>query len=123
MARQGSQLPEQPFHGENPKKHQKQDPFPLSAQPGLTQVRLLPSGLPHEAREADSGPLAAPTGWKAGDTLTLTPTMSLSWNDVQETGRCYVELAIFVTCEGREGFLTGMIPINPNMHDFSKDAE
>jgi hypothetical protein len=62
-----------------------------------------------------------PTGWKGGDTLILTPIMSLGWNDVQETGRCYVDLAISVTCEGREGFLTGMIPINPNMHDFSKD--
>jgi hypothetical protein len=62
-----------------------------------------------------------PAGWKVGDTLILTPTMSLGWNDVQETGRCYVDLAISVSCEGREGFLSGMIPINPNIYDFSKD--
>ena len=64
-----------------------------------------------------------PAGWKAGDTPILTPTMSLLWNDTQETGRCYVDLAISVFCEGREGSLDGMIPINPNFYDFSKDAE
>jgi hypothetical protein len=64
-----------------------------------------------------------PVGWKAGDILILTPTMSLGWNDTQGTGRCYVDLGILVACEGREGFLSGMVPKNPNIYDFSKDAE
>ena len=58
-----------------------------------------------------------PAGWKAGDILQLQPTISCSWNDVQETGRCYVHLAITVTCEGRQGFLIGMIPINPDLSE------
>jgi len=53
----------------------------------------------------------------------LQPTMSCSWNDVQETSRCRVELNIMVTCEGREDFLTGMIPLNPDPHDFSLDEK
>jgi hypothetical protein len=72
-----------------------------------------------------SGPRTRHRGlpaWKAGDVLTLTPGMNLAWNDVQETGRCFVDLAIVVTCKGREGFLAGMVPVNPDLHDFSKDA-
>jgi hypothetical protein len=61
--------------------------------------------------------------WKDGDILKLEPTASCGWNDVQETGRCYVDLAILVTCEGREGLLTGMVPANPNPRDFTQDAE
>ena len=64
-----------------------------------------------------------PPGWKAGDLLILTPYMSILRNDTQGTGRCYVDLAISVLCEGREGSLDDMIPINPNFYDFSKDAE
>ena len=59
--------------------------------------------------------------WKPGDTLLLEPTMSCSWNEIEETGRCYVALAIHVTCEDREGFLPGMVPLNPDPRDFTKD--
>src|SRR5215472_14183911 len=61
--------------------------------------------------------------WKNGDILKLEPVASCSWNDVQETGRCYVDLTLMLTCEGREGFLTGMIPMNPDLYSFSKDEE
>jgi hypothetical protein len=57
--------------------------------------------------------------WRIGDILILLPTMSFGWNDTQETGRCRVELELYVTCEGREGFLSGMIPLNPDPHNFS----
>jgi hypothetical protein len=59
--------------------------------------------------------------WKPGDILVLQPTISCLYNDTQETGRCYVELALMVTCEGRPDFLTGMVPLNPNFYDFSAD--
>lgn len=61
--------------------------------------------------------------WKAGDILTLQPTISCNWNDTQETGRCYVELAICVTSEDRADFLTGMVPVNPSLYDFSADEK
>ena len=61
--------------------------------------------------------------WKAGDTLTLTPTISAFWNDVEETGRYCLELAIRVSCEGREGVLTGMVPVNPNSCDFTREED
>jgi len=61
--------------------------------------------------------------WKDGDIMKLEPTIGCGWNDVQETGRCHVDLAILLTCEGREGFLTGMVPMNPNLYDFSEDEE
>jgi hypothetical protein len=57
--------------------------------------------------------------WRAGDIVVLQPTMALGWNDTQDTGRCRVELGILVGCEGREGFLFEMIPLNPDRHDFS----
>jgi hypothetical protein len=81
------------------------------------------SPSPDSTHQRPANKTSLPAGWKAGDKLILTPTMSLGWNDSQETGRCYVDLAISVFCEGREGFLAGMIPINPNIYDFSKDAE
>jgi hypothetical protein len=61
--------------------------------------------------------------WRTGDIIVLQPTMGLGWNDTQDTGRCRVELEIMVTCEGREDFLTGMIPVNPDPHDFSLDEK
>src|SRR5215472_7570857 len=57
--------------------------------------------------------------WQAGDVLELEPAMDYFWNDVEETGRCYLSLKIIVTCQGREGFLPSMVPINPDRTDFS----
>lgn len=60
--------------------------------------------------------------WREGAVAILTPLASCQWNDVQETGRCYVDLYLRVACEDREGWLDGMIPCNPNLNDFSKDS-
>src|SRR5579872_3905295 len=43
--------------------------------------------------------------WKEKDVVLLQPTLSAGWNDTQGSGRCYLELAIYVTCEGHDGFL------------------
>ena len=59
--------------------------------------------------------------WREGDIVTLTPMVSAMWNDSQQTGRCYVALYLRATCENRPGMLEGMIPVNPDRHDFSRD--
>ena len=69
-------------------------------------IQLVSNGRMH-------GPLPE---WREGDIAVLTPLASLAWNDPQESGRCYVDLYFRVDCEGREGWLDGMIPTNPNSY-------
>jgi hypothetical protein len=72
---------------------------------------------------ASNGRIKQPLpAWREGDTAILTPLVIGLWNDVQETGRCYLDLYLRVTCEGREGWLD-MIPRNPNFYDFTKEPE
>lgn len=59
--------------------------------------------------------------WKEGDTVSLTPLISCGWNDTQETGRCFVDLYVRAQCEGRAGWVDGLIPFNPNLYDFQQD--
>lgn len=59
--------------------------------------------------------------WSAGDTVTLTPLLGGAYNDTGDTGRCYLDLYIRIACEGKPGSLEGMIPRNPDIHDFTKD--
>ena len=61
--------------------------------------------------------------WREGDIATLTPLVSCGWNDIENTGRCYLTLYLRVTCEGREGWLDYMLPRNPNFRDFTQDEE
>jgi len=59
--------------------------------------------------------------WSAGDIATLTPLLGGACNDIEDTGRCYLDLYIRVACEGKPGWLEGMIPRNPDLHDFTKN--
>jgi len=61
--------------------------------------------------------------WREADIVTLEPMMSCSWNDSEETGRCYPDLFIQVSCAARGGLIMGMIPYNPDLYDFTKDAK
>jgi hypothetical protein len=59
--------------------------------------------------------------WCEGDTVTLTPLASCAWGD--ETGRCYLDLYLQANCAGREGWIDGLIPYNPDLYDFTQDAK
>jgi hypothetical protein len=60
--------------------------------------------------------------WRQGDIATLTPLVGCNWNDSEDTGRCFVDLYLSVACEGREGWLIGMLPRNPNIYDLTVDS-
>jgi hypothetical protein len=71
---------------------------------------------------ASNGRIKQPLpSWREGDIATLTPLVSCGWNDTQNTGRCYLALYLRVTCEGREGYLDGMVPRNPYFYDHTQD--
>jgi hypothetical protein len=53
--------------------------------------------------------------WREGDIVTLTPHINCMWGSAEDTGRCFLDIALRVTCEGREGEMNGMIPDNPNI--------
>ena len=60
--------------------------------------------------------------WKQNDVVSLTPLISSSWNDADQTGRCYLDLYIQARCEGKAEWVEGLVPFNPNLHDFTQDA-
>lgn len=60
--------------------------------------------------------------WREGDIATLTPHVGCMCNDVEETGRCFVDLYLSVSYEDRDERLDQMIPRNPNLYDFTKDS-
>jgi len=58
--------------------------------------------------------------WSEGDVATLTPALGCFWNDVGNSGRCYLDLHLTITCEDREGSLENMVPANPHFPDFTE---
>jgi hypothetical protein len=60
--------------------------------------------------------------WKQDDVVTLTPMVSVGYNDVAETGRCFLDLYLRAQCADHAGWVDGLVPVNPNSHDFTEDA-